>query len=67
MGNAGKFTKNGTDAISARIDNNLPQPIIIEVTDTGIGIDLPKTRDLFNPFVEVDSSNTREHAGMGLD
>ena len=66
MGNAGKFTENGTVTISARIDNNLSQPIIIEVADTGIGIDLPKTRDLFNPFVQVDSSNTRQHAGMGL-
>lgn len=66
MGTAGKFTENCTVTISARIDNNLSQPIIIEVADTGIGIDLPKTRDLFNPFVQVGSSNTRQHAGMRL-
>lgn len=66
MSNAGKFTENCTVTISARIDNNLSQPIIIEVADTGIGIDLPKTRDLFNPFVQVGSSNARQHAGMRL-
>ncbi len=66
LGNAGKFTENGTVTISARIDNNLSQPIIIEVADTGIGIDLPESRDLFNQFVQADSSNTRQHAGMGL-
>ena len=66
MGNAGKFTENCTVTISARIDNNLSQRIIIEVADTGIGIDLPKTRGLFNPFVQVSSSNTRQHAGMRL-
>ena len=40
MGNAGKFTENCTVTISARIDNNLSQPIIIEVADTGMRLGL---------------------------
>ena len=34
--------------------------------DTGIGIDPKDMPRLFKPFVQIDSSLTRQHAGTGL-
>jgi signal transduction histidine kinase len=40
--------------------------IVIQIQDTGIGID-PKDDDkLFQPFVMVDGSTTRQYGGVGL-
>ena len=36
------------------------------VTDTGPGIAPDVARNLFNPFQQGDSSNTRKHGGLGL-
>ena len=40
--------------------------VIIEVTDTGIGIDLDQQDKLFRPFVMVDGTTTRKYGGTGL-
>ena len=40
--------------------------VIIEVEDTGIGIDPSQQHKLFNPFVMVDGSTTRKFGGTGL-
>jgi CheY-like chemotaxis protein len=36
------------------------------IVDTGIGIDAAEAKELFQPFVQVDNSNTRKFGGTGL-
>lgn len=62
--NAYKFTpENGTVSISIKIED---EDLEVFVEDTGIGIaDADKER-IFNPFVQVDGSNTRRYGGSGL-
>ena len=66
LGNAGKFTSNGTVTVTGRYIAESPLPIAISVADTGIGIDLDANPDIFNTFEQVDNSSTREHDGIGL-
>ncbi|HEY3312012.1 MAG TPA: response regulator [Anaerolineales bacterium] len=66
LGNASKFTPEG-GSLGIEI-NGLPvtRQVSITVWDTGIGIrpeDLPR---LFQPFVQLDSSLSRQYAGTGL-
>jgi signal transduction histidine kinase len=62
-GNALKFTDRGFVEISiAGDDTNLE----IRVRDTGPGIPSDKLESIFEPFVQVDQSNTREKGGTGL-
>lgn len=76
--NACKFTHAGKISISTRIEpatgENATIPgsqearlnAIVQIQDTGIGID-PQDRDkLFQPFVMVDGSTTRQAGGTGL-
>lgn len=64
MSNAIKFTEpRGSVEVRARRDGS---NVLIEVSDTGIGIAQEKLRDIFQPFVQVDSSLTRRAEGSGL-
>ena len=40
--------------------------VVIQVQDTGIGIELSQQEKLFRPFVMVDGSTTRKFGGTGL-
>jgi PAS domain S-box-containing protein len=40
--------------------------LLISVADTGPGIDASKLAHIFEPFVQIDTSITRPHAGLGL-
>jgi PAS domain S-box-containing protein len=67
VSNANKFTKGGTVSISARnVDKDGARWVEFEVTDTGIGITKEQQAKLFQPFVQADSSTTREYGGTGL-
>jgi PAS domain S-box-containing protein len=73
VGNAVKFTARGSVAIEVSAVHLLPdQPadgeviIDFQVTDTGIGIPPEHQHRLFQPFSQVDSSNTRKYGGTGL-
>lgn len=64
LSNAVKFTPDGGRVVlSARQQD---AELIIAVEDTGIGISPQNQARLFQPFVQVDASITREHAGTGL-
>jgi PAS domain S-box-containing protein len=63
VNNAVKFTESGTVKIDAFLKN---QSVLVNVTDTGIGIEKNKIDLLFKPFSQVDTGLTRKHEGTGL-
>ena len=68
VGNAIKFTKNGDVTItvsSATLDDRHVK-ITVAITDTGIGIPEDKLSEIFEPFSQADTSNTRLYGGAGL-
>ncbi|GEM_PF-4460393 len=65
VGNANKFTKDGI--ITMRVHpEHIPGFMLIEVIDTGIGIDADEIKRLFKSFVQADGSITRRYGGTGL-
>jgi signal transduction histidine kinase/ligand-binding sensor domain-containing protein/CheY-like chemotaxis protein len=68
IGNAVKFTRAGEVVVKLRSED-LPdgnRRLEFTVRDTGIGIPADRLDRLFQPFSQVDSSNTREFGGSGL-
>ena len=67
LSNAIKFTNAG-GRITLRCEGpaHPDAPVIIEVTDTGIGIADHQVSRVFEPFVQVDAELTRTRAGTGL-
>jgi hypothetical protein len=64
VGNAVKFTEKGIISVNiAQLDDGL---ISISVSDSGIGISKKALNQLFQPFVQADSSITRQYGGTGL-
>ena len=65
--NASKFTQNGDIHIRAHsIELEDGQWLVVEVSDTGIGIDPVFLERLFVEFAQEDSSATRRFGGTGL-
>jgi signal transduction histidine kinase/DNA-binding response OmpR family regulator len=68
VSNAIKFTEEGEVVI--RVSETRPGPGSVElrvaVTDTGLGISAEQQKNLFQPFMQVDSSTTRRFGGTGL-
>ena len=64
IGNAIKFTEEGTITIRAESKNN--GYISLSVTDTGIGIPEEKQQSIFDSFVQSDGSISRKYGGTGL-
>lgn len=68
LSNAVKFTDQGEVQLTVKEVERTQNKsrLLVEVTDTGIGIK-DEDRDLiFEPFQQVDMSNTREYGGTGL-
>jgi signal transduction histidine kinase len=65
VGNACKFTENGSIRVEAAILDGARE-LVIAVVDTGIGMTGEQQARLFQPFTQVDSSTTRRHGGSGL-
>jgi PAS domain S-box-containing protein len=64
LSNAVKFTPDdGTVDVSARVDGS---SIIVDVTDTGCGIDPAFLPYVFDRFRQADSSSGRQYGGLGL-
>ena len=70
VSNAVKFTDRGKIIIRVNMlqDNETSCLLTFEVKDTGIGIDENQIHQLFQPFNQIDASNSRsfESAGLGL-
>jgi PAS domain S-box-containing protein len=69
VSNAVKFTSTGEVVISTSAEppSSGGQVLVhLTVSDTGIGIDPNKLTTIFDPFVQADSSTTRQFGGTGL-
>jgi len=71
LNNAVKFTDdNGTVTLTIDrpdpVESNSDERIRFSVTDTGIGVEAQKLKDLFEPFVQVETVLNRDHGGTGL-
>jgi signal transduction histidine kinase/ligand-binding sensor domain-containing protein/CheY-like chemotaxis protein len=66
--NAIKFTTVGEISIALSLAGQASaEPVIrCDVTDSGIGIPADRVQLLFQPFSQVDTSNTRIYGGTGL-
>ena len=63
IGNAIKFTDKGEVTVKVKRHDDYLQ---FNVSDTGIGISEDRWEDIFESFMQVDSSSTRSHGGVGL-
>ena len=63
MGNAVKFTERGAVCVEAVMENRM---LRIEVRDTGVGVAAAKRQEIFQEFVQADSSHARKFGGTGL-
>lgn len=67
LSNAIKFTPAGQVTITSQLTHfDKSNRWKISVKDTGIGIDSTHIDDIFNPFFQVDSSQTRQYEGSGV-
>ncbi len=71
ISNAIKFTSSGQVTVTAAlasdsVSQSSPVTLYFTVQDTGIGIDPAKQDSLFQPFIQADTSTTRQFGGTGL-
>ena len=68
VGNAIKFTETGSIRIIVKQINTVHgrSRLRFEVADTGIGIPFERQANIFDSFVQGDSSTTRRYGGAGL-
>jgi len=65
--NAVKFTSAGSVTIEADLNHAEGLPVIqIKIIDTGFGIEPERMDSIFEPFVQADSTVTRQYGGTGL-
>lgn len=68
LSNSLKFTESGEVVLNVRLKQKKEDSCIIEfkVSDTGIGIDKNKQREIFKDFTQAESDHTRKYGGTGL-
>jgi signal transduction histidine kinase/CheY-like chemotaxis protein/HAMP domain-containing protein len=68
VGNAVKFTAQGSITISAQLLELSETSVVVEIAvrDTGIGISAGALDEIFKPFVQEERSTTRRFGGTGL-
>lgn len=67
LGNAVKFTKQGSITLSIGWNGDEKAPVIrFDVTDTGIGIKQENLEEIFGVFNQVDTRRNRSIQGTGL-
>lgn len=62
LANSIKFT----DAGYVRLRVDFTNALEITVSDSGVGIPFDKQNEIFEPFAQVDTSDSRRHGGVGL-
>lgn len=66
LGNAVKFTDEGSVSIIAKACSQSPACTYFEVRDTGPGIPEEMLAHIFQAFTQLDDSTSRRHGGTGL-
>ena len=64
LNNAIKFTEVGS--VTLKLSCRAGKPVVIEVSDTGTGIDPSQVARIFESFEQADGSMTRRFGGTGL-
>jgi len=66
--NAVKFTPRGFVAVHAHVAEHVGDGVRVKfaIEDTGVGLTQEQAGRLFRPFVQADSSTTRQFGGTGL-
>ena len=65
LGNAFKFTEQGTVALELRPADR-PEDLLVVVRDSGVGIPPDRQREIFDAFVQADGSDARRFDGLGM-
>ena len=63
VGNALKFTPEGTVTVRVEVEPATRRPISIAVVDTGIGIPPERCEAIFEHFQQADNSTARKYGG----
>ena len=68
VGNSIKFTHQGEVVVRVRVQQLRDDKVqlLVEVSDTGIGIPQDKQQAIFDAFTQADASTTRKFGGTGL-
>jgi PAS domain S-box-containing protein len=67
VGNAVKFTEKGGVRVDMRLVEERERRFLrFEVRDTGVGVPAEKRAEIFDEFVQADSSHARRFGGSGL-
>jgi signal transduction histidine kinase len=67
LSNASKFTPaRGTVRVEGARESAESGRVVLRVIDTGVGIPRARLADVFEPFVQVDTSHARRKEGTGL-
>jgi CheY-like chemotaxis protein len=66
VGNALKFTEQGSVTVRLDLAPDGKTPVAIAVTDTGIGIPADRLEAIFEAFQQADAGTSRKYGGTGL-
>ncbi len=66
VGNAIKFTNEGSVTVRSSIKRHNQDKIEIEVIDTGIGVSQENVEKIFSPFEQESQGHSRNYEGTGL-
>jgi signal transduction histidine kinase len=65
LGNAIKFSKDDGGVVTVSAEKK-KKSVLINITDTGIGIPEGELEEIFTPLHQIDATTTRKYGGIGL-